>query len=148
VFWDAQALTTEEFSHTNGNLIDLEEDGVTDESIDINLVFNIRVATAFTGLTEGCYIAIVTSDSATFASGNVAIVALGAEDAPILPAVMTAGAGWTIACQPYGLGKYLGVLFEPISTAASAGALDVYGGLASDVPPMKRQKAPDGYTIA
>jgi len=64
--WDNQALTVEEESRTNGNVFDLEEDGVTDESISQNLWLNVQVGTAFATLTEGCYIAILTSDNADF----------------------------------------------------------------------------------
>jgi hypothetical protein len=146
--WDAQALTTEEYSHTNGTLIDLEEDGVTDESISDRLWLNIKVSTAFATLTEGCYFAVVTSDSSTFATGNKCFAAIGCEDHPLTTTELTAGECFSIAFVRYGLLKYLGILFEPISTAASAGAVDAWFGLEPAVTPMKRQKAPDGYTIS
>jgi len=145
--WDGQALTSEEFSHTNGNLLDLEEDGVTDECIDGRLWLNIKVGTAFAGLDSGCYIAVVTSDSGTFASGVWSPVAIGAEDAPLLVAQLAAGAVFSVATHVFGLHKYLGLLFEPISEAASAGALDAWFGLGPISPVGRRQKARTGYTM-
>ena len=146
VVWDAQALTITEESRTNGNMFDLEENGVTDESIADTLWFNLQVSTVFSTLTEGCHFSIITSDSATFASGNVCLAALGSEDYPILPAEMTAGARWSIAFPKWKLHKYLEVVFVAVNTAAGGGAVDAWFGLNPLCPP-KVQKAPSGYTM-
>ncbi len=147
VIWDAQALTSAEVSHTNGNLFDLEEDGVTDEMIAAGLWLNIEVATTFATLTSGAMIQAITSDSATFASGNVPVGGIGCTSYPIAAASLVAGARFSVSVQKYNLHKYLGVAFEPVSEAATAGALDVWFGLEPLTPP-KVQKARDGYTVA
>lgn len=146
VVWDAQALTVTEESRSNGNMFDLEENGVTDESIADTLWFNLEISAVFGGLTEGCHFSIITSDSSTFASGNVCLAALGSEDYPILPAEMTAGARWSIAFPKWKLHKYLEVVFVAVSTAANAGSVDAWFGLNPLCPP-KIQKAPSGYTM-
>lgn len=147
VFWNAQALTSAEISHTNGNFFDLEENGVTDEMIAAGLWLNIEVATAFETLTSGVMIQLITSDSATFASGVVAVVGIGCTTYPIGAAELTAGARFSVAVQKYNLHKYLGLSWEPVSEAASAGALDAWLALEPLTPP-KVQKARGGYTIA
>lgn len=139
--WDNQALTVEEESRTNGNVFDLEEDGVTDESISQNLWLNVQVGTAFATLTEGCYIAILTSDNADFSADVRCIGAIGCEDYPILVTELTAGAVFSIAVCAYTLNKYLELLFEPISSAASAGALDAWFGL-EPLSPLKVMRHP------
>jgi len=142
--WDNQALTITEESRTNGGMKDLEEDGVTDESIGENLWFNVKVGTAFTTLTEGCYITVITSDSATFASGVKCLGAIGCEDYPILVTELVAGAEFSIAFPRWKLYKYLEAVFVAINSAAGAGTLDAWFGLAP-LAPVKVQKFPDGY---
>ena len=68
VVWDNQALTAAEASHTNGTLIDLEENGVTDESLPADLWLNLQVGTVFATLTSGVMITAMVSDSATFSA--------------------------------------------------------------------------------
>lgn len=143
--WDNQALTTAEESRSSGNLFDLEENGVTDDSISEMLWLNIKVGTTFTTLTEGCFFAVLTSDSATFASGVVCPAAIGCEDYPVLVGELTAGAVFSVAFPKWNLHKYLEVWFNPISTAAGAGKLDAWFGL-EPLSPLKVQKYPDGYS--
>ena len=142
--WDNQALTVTEESRTNGNMLDLEEDGVTDESISDQLWLNIRVGTVFATLTSGCYIAVISSDSATFASGWICPAAIGSEDYPLTAAQLIAGAEFSIAFPRWNLHKYLEVVFVAINQAASGGTLDAWFGLAP-LAPVKVQKYPDGY---
>lgn len=147
--WDNQALTVAEESRTNGNMFDLEENGVTDEQISSGLWFNFIVGTAFTTLTEGWYMAVLNSDSATFATGSLGdkcIAAIGCYAYPLPVADLAAGKAYSIALPRWNLLKYLEAYFCPISTAAGAGNLDAWFGLAP-ISPTKVQKAPDGYTI-
>lgn len=146
-FWDDQALTTAEKSHTNGNVIDLEEYGVTDESLAHNLIFNIKVGTGFTGMASGVMISLITSDSASFASGNQCIISFGSTSVPILVAELAAGAVFSASRHIFNLKKYLGAFWEPVSEAGATGKLDCWAGL-EPLSPLKVQKAPDGYTIA
>ncbi len=144
--WDNESLTTAKHSYTADGFFDLEEDGVTDESISSQLWLNIQVGTAFATLTSGCFFAVLNSDSASFASGVKCLAAVGCEDYPILVTELTAGAKFSVAFPRWNLNKYLEVWYNPISEAATAGTVDVWFGLAPLTPP-KIQKAPDGYTI-
>jgi len=142
--WDNQTLTVAEESRTNGNLFDLEENGVTDESISEGLWFNIKVGTAFAGLAEGWYIAILNSDSATFATGSLGdkgIAAIGCYAYPLPVADLAAGKEYSIALPRWDLLKYLEAYFCPISSAASAGTLDAWFGM-EPIGPLKVQKYP------
>lgn len=130
--WDNQALTVAEESRTNGNMIDLEEDGVTDDDISQGLWLNVQVGTAFTTLTQGWYIAVLNSDSATFATGSLAdrgIAAIGCDDYPMPVAELAAGKVHSIALPRQNLMKYLELYFHPVNTAAGAGNLDAWFGL-------------------
>lgn len=127
--WDDQALTVAEESRSNGNMIDLEEDGVTDEQIAAGLWFNLVVGTAFATLTSGVNIAVINSDSATFASGVKCLGSLGSKAYPIGAAELVKGAGWSLAMPKSGLLKYLEVYWEPMNEAATAGKVDCWFGL-------------------
>ena len=144
--WDNQDLTITEESRTNGNMFDLEEGGVTDDSVSGALWFNLQIGTAFETLTQGCHFSIITSDSATFASSNTCLAALGSEDYPILPAEMTAKARWSVAFPRWSLKKYLEVVFVAVSTAASGGTVDAWFALEPLCPTGRLQKMPSGYT--
>jgi hypothetical protein len=89
----------------------------------------------------------ITSDSATFASGNTPIMGIGCTTYPMLVADLAADKRYSISTVVYNLKKYLGIVFEPVSEAASAGNLDCWFGL-DPLSPCKVQKAPDGYTIS
>ena len=142
--WDNQALTVAELSHTNGNFLDLEEGGVTDESLPIELVLDIEVGTTFGGMASGVMIQVITSDSATAASGQLAMMGIGCTAYPILVAELVAGARFSVSAQVYNLNKYLFVSWEPVSQAGSSGTLDVWFGTHALTQP-KVQKFPDGY---
>jgi len=143
--WDGQALTVTEESRTNGNMFDLEENGVTDESISSQLWFNLQVSAAFAGLDSGGFFAVVSSDSATFASGYICPAAIGSEDYPITAAQLAADAKFSIAFPRWNLHKYLEVVFVAVSEAASSGSVDAWFGL-EPLTPAKVQKYPDGYS--
>lgn len=140
--WDNQALTAAEESRTNGNMFDLEEDGVTDEQISQGLWLNILVGTTFTTLTEGWSIQVLNSDSATFATGSLAdrcIGAIGSYEYPMPVAELAKGKVHSIAMPRSGLMKYLELYFAPKSSAAGAGNLDAWFGL-QPLAPRKIQK--------
>lgn len=145
--WDNEALTTAKHAFTADNFFDLEENGVTDESISAGLWLNMRVGTVFAGLDSGCFFAVLTSDAVDFSSGVKCIGAIGCEDYPILVTELTAGAPFSIAMPRWNLHKYLDFWFNPINQAASGGTVDVWWGL-EPLCPLKVQKAPGGYTIA
>ena len=144
--WDNQALTITEESRTNGNMFDLEENGVTDSSISGFLWFNLQIGTLFSTLTQGCYFSIITSDSATFASGNVCLGALGSAAYPIAVTEMTAKARWSIAFPRWSLHKYLEAVFTAVNTAAGGGTVDAWFALEPLCPTGRLQKMPSGYT--
>jgi hypothetical protein len=143
--WDNKALTVDVWSLTAENFFDLEENGVTDDSLGL-LWFNLQVGTAFGNLTEGCIISVVTSDDVTFASGLVCLGALGSVVAPLLPAALTAKARFSLAFPKWSLHKYLAVHFDAISTAANAGTVDAWFGMEPLCPCGRLQKMPSGYT--
>jgi hypothetical protein len=127
--WVDQALTSVEVSHTNGTLLDLEENGVTDESIGDLLWLNLQVGTVFATLTSGVMIMAITSDSATFASSNVPLGGLGCTTYPLPATALSAGARFSICFPTWDLKKYLGIVWEPVSEAASGGTLSAWFGL-------------------
>ena len=139
--WDNKALTAIVHSYTAEGFFDLEEDGVTDESIADGLWLNIKVGTAFEGLAAGCYFAVLNSDSATIASGVKCVAALGCEDFPVLVTELTAGAMFSLALPRYGLHKYLEIYWNNLDTVASAGTVNAWFGLES-LSPLKVQKYP------
>jgi hypothetical protein len=139
--WDNKSLTAIVHSYTAENFFDMEENGVTDESLSELLYLNIKVGTAFAGLAAGCYFAALTSDSATFASGVRCLAALGCEDYPVLVTELTAGAEFSLAFPCYNLHKYLEVYWNNLDTVASAGTVDVWFGF-EPIGPLKVQKYP------
>ena len=139
--WDNKSLTAIIHSFTAENFFDLEENGVTDESISEGLWLNIKVGTAFTGLGAGCYFAVLNSDSVSFASGVKCLGAVGCEDYPILVTELTAGAAFSLALPRYNLHKYLEVYWNNLDTVATAGTVDVWFGMESQSP-LQIQKYP------
>lgn len=142
--WDNKALTTALHSYAAENFFDLEEDGVTDESISQGLWLNIQVGTTFETLTEGWSIQVLNSDSVTFSTGSVAdrcVGAIGSYEYPMPVAELAAGKVHSIALPRYGLFKYLELYWCPRTTAASAGNLDAWFGL-QPISPRKIQKFP------
>lgn len=145
--WDNQALTVAEVSHTNGTLIDLEENGVTDTMLPISLVLNLQVGTAFTSLTQGVMIMVITSDSSTFASSNIPLAGIGCTTYPLPVTSLVAKARFSIAFQAFTLKKYLGIVWEPVSTSGANGTLDAWFAPYALSPCGRIQKAPSGYTM-
>jgi len=142
--WDNKALTTALHSYAANGFFDLEEDGVTDESISDLLWLNVRVGTTFTTLTSGWSIQVLNSDSATFATGSVAdncIAAIGSTEYPLPVASLAKGATFSICFPRWNLKKYLELYWCPASEAAGAGNLDAWFGLES-LSPLKVQKYP------
>jgi hypothetical protein len=139
--WDNEALTTAKHSFTADNFFDLEENGVTDESISEGLWLNMKVGVAAGGLDSGCFFALINSDAVDFSSGVVCLGAFGCEDYPILVAELAAGAIWSMALPRWNLHKYLDFWFNPISEAASALKVDVWFGM-EPLSPLKVQKYP------
>ncbi len=144
--WDNEALTTDQHSFTADNFFDMEENGVTDDSIGI-LWLNVQVGTAAGGMASGAILSVLTSDSATFASGLICLGALGCVLAPLLPAQLTAKARFSLAFPKWGLHKYLELHWDAISEAASGLTVDAWFGLEPLCPCGRLQKAPSGYTM-
>jgi hypothetical protein len=144
--WDNQALTSVEVSHTNGTLLDLEELGVTDTMLPLSLILNIQVGTVFATLTSGVMIMVITSDSETFASGNIPLAGIGCTTYPLPAASLAAKARFSIAFQAFTLHKYLGIVWEPVSEAATGGTLDAWFALSPISKCGRTQKMPSGYT--
>ena len=140
--WDAQALTVTEESRTNGDFFDMEEGGATDDSISDLLWFNFQVTTVFATLTQGCFVAVITSDAVDFTSNVKCLAAIGCEDYPILVGELTAGAGWSVAFPYHTLHKYVECVFVAVSTAAGSGNADAWFGLEPLNNKLNIQKEP------
>lgn len=150
VVWDNQALTASEESRSNGNMFDLEEDGVTDDSISAALWFNLMVGTAAGGMASGGYFTVITSDSATFATGSFGEQSLGSIGSAVHPlstAQLAAKSMYSIAFPRWSLMKYLEVKWVAVSEAATGLRVDAWFGLEPLCPVGRLQKAPSGYTM-
>ena len=110
--WDNEALTTAKHAFTADNFFDLEENGVTDESISAGLWLNIQVGTAFETLTSGCFFAVLNSDAVDFSSGVKCLAAIGCEDYPLLVTELTLDAKFSLAFPRWNLHKYIDVWFN------------------------------------
>lgn len=144
--WDNKSLTTDVWSLTAENFFDLEENGVTDESIG-ELWFNLQVGTAAADMDSGAILSIVTSDAADFSTGKICLAALGSVIAPLTAAQLTAKARFSLAFPKWNLHKYLAVHWDAISEAASSLTVDAWFGLEPLCPCGRLQKAPSGYTM-
>jgi hypothetical protein len=145
--WDNEALTSDKHSFTADNFFDMEEDGVTDESLSDSLWLNVQVGTAAGGMASGAILSVLTSDAVDFSSGLICLAALGSVVAPLTAAQLTAKARFSLAFPKWNLHKYLEVHWDAISEAATSLTVDVWFGL-EPLAPLKVQKAPSGYTIA
>ena len=142
-FWDGQALTTQEGSRTNGNILDLEADGATNAQLGF-IYWNLTVGTAAGGLDSGGYFQLMTSDSATFASGSkleTVIASIGSNEDPRAVGEFAAGARFSIQVPLEVLKRYVQVEFIPISEAASALVVNSWLGM-EPVSPLNIQKEP------
>lgn len=117
-FWDNHSLTSSEESRTNGNHLDLETYGDTDVQID-NLFWNTQITEDFVD-GVGMYLKLITSDSATFATGVEVIAAIGDAADPFAAADWPAGKKWSLKIATRKLKKYVEVEFVE-TTGASAG---------------------------
>jgi len=139
-FWDAQALTTQEESRTNGDILDLEADGATNAQLGF-LFWNLTVGTAAADLDSGGYFQLVTSDSATFASGVEAVAAFGSARDPLAASDLPAQAKFSAQVPLRVMKRYVEVEFVPVSEAASALVVNSWMGM-EPVSPLNIQKEP------
>ncbi len=139
-FWDGQALTVQEESRTNGDILDLEADGATNAQLGF-IYWNLIVSTGAGGLDSGGYFQLVTSDSVTFASGVEAVASFGSARDPLLVADMAANARFSAQVPLRPMKRYVEVEFVPVSEAASALVVDSWMGMES-VSPLNIQKEP------
>lgn len=144
-FWDGQALTSGAESRSatvaEGNgYLDLES-LTTDEQIG-PLWWNILISVAAGGMDSGGYFQLVTSDSATFSTGNVVIGAWGSAADPLTAAILTAGKGFALAVNPLAvMKKYVEAEWIPISEDASGLTVDSWMGLSAVKESVAIQKA-------
>jgi hypothetical protein len=128
VLWDNQALTGDEESRANGNILDMESGGAVDAHAG-PVWFNFLVGTAFAGMASGAVIEIRTSDSATFASGVKCVAAIGCTGNPLLIADLAAGKQFSIGVPGATLHRYVEINWNVVSESASAGTLDAWVGM-------------------
>ena len=147
-FWDGQALTAQEESRTNGNIIDLESDGVTAAfSTDQQLGFlwwNLLVSTAAGGMDSGGYFQMVTSDSATFATGSggeQVLGSFGSNENPLFAAQLPANARFSLSVPLYVCHRYLEIEWIDVSEDASGLTVDSWMGM-EPIGPLNTQKEP------
>jgi hypothetical protein len=143
-FWDAKALTGAEESRSTGNILDMETDGATDAKMGF-LWWNLLVSTAEDGtMTSGGYFQLVTSDSATFATGSggeQVIGSFGSGQDPLFAAQLVAGARFSLAVPLRVLHKYVEVEFIIISQSAGSLVIDSWMGM-EPLSPLNTQKEP------
>jgi hypothetical protein len=142
-FWDAQALTVQEESRTNGDMFDMETDGANDAQMGF-LWWNLTVSTVPTGMASGGYFQLVTSDSETFATGGggeQVIGAFGSAENPLFIAQLPAGAKFSLSVPLRVLHKYVEAEWIPVSEAAGAMVVDSWMGM-EPVGPLNTQKEP------
>ena len=143
-FWDAEALTTDEESRISGNIFDLETYGASDSQLGF-LWWNLLVSVAEDGtMTSGGYFQLVTSDSATFATGSgldQVIGSFGSADLPLFAAQLQIGARFSLAVPLRIMHKYVEVEFLKISQSAGGLTVDSWLGM-EPVSPLNIQKEP------
>jgi len=130
--WDGQVLTAAEYSHTNGNIMDMELAGNIPALVDNQLGYiwcNILVGVAAAGMAEGAHFDILTSDSATFGSGRRILAAIGTDDDPLLAADLALGNNFSVQVPTRVLHRYVGIGWNPHTNSASGGfAVDAWFG--------------------
>jgi hypothetical protein len=129
--WDNQALTTAEYSHTNGNIMDMELSGNIPALVDNQLGYiwcNILVGVAAGGMASGGHFDILTSDSATFGSGRRILAAIGTDDDPLLAADLAAGNNFSVQVPTRVLHRYVGIGWNVVNEAASGLTVDAWFG--------------------
>ena len=145
VLWDNQALTASEESRTNGQFLDMEEDGAIDAMLDV-LWLNILIGTSEDGsCSSGGYFQLVTSDAVAFGDGSggeQAIGCIGSDDLPLLTADLAKGKAYSIAVPTRILHKYVEVEWRVVSQSAGALKVDAWLGMEPLSRPMNIQKEP------
>lgn len=139
-FWDNQALTASEESRTNGDILDMEANGATDAQMG-EIYWNLVVGTAAGGMASGGYFQLVTSDSATFASGNEVVAAMGSDEDPLSAADLAAGARFSLQVPLRTLKRYVEVEFRVVNESASALVVDSWMGM-EPIGDLNTQKEP------
>ncbi len=143
--WDGEDLSGgSQESRTAGNMFDLEEFGATDSQLGF-LWWNLIVKTAEDGTaSSGLYFQLVTSDSATFATGTggeQVIGAFGSAQDPLFAAQLVAGAQFSLAVPTRVLHKYLEA--EMVLVGGTANALVVSSWMGMEpLSPLNIQKEP------
>lgn len=144
-FWDGQVLTAQEESRTNGNILDMESDGVTAAfSTDQQLGFiywNLLVGVAAGGMASGGYFQLVTSDSATFASGVECIASFGSAENPLAAADLPADARFSAQVPLRAMKRYVEVEWIDVSEDASGLEVDSWMGM-EPLQELNTQKEP------
>lgn len=142
-FWDAQALTAQEESRTNGNILDLETNGAIDAQLGF-LWWNLIVSTAAGGMASGGYFQLVTSDSETFATGaggEQVLGSFGSAENPLFAAQLVAGARFSLAVPLFVCHKYVEAEWIDVSEDASGLVVDSWMGM-EPLSPLNTQKEP------
>lgn len=143
--WDDQALTAQEESRTNGNMFDMEENGAADAQIGYAFL-NISIGVSEDGTcSSGGYFQLVTSDSATFATGSggeQAIACIGSAVDPLFTADLAAGKKYSISVPRRILHRYVELEWVPVSQSAGAMKVDAWFGMEDIAHPMNIQKEP------
>ncbi len=142
-FWDGQALTVQEESRTNGNILDLETDGATLAQLGF-LYWNLVIGTAAGGLDSGGYFQLVTSTSLTFVGGlgvEEVLAAFGSNENPLAVADLAKNARFSVAIPLRPAKKFVEIEFIPINQAASGLVVNSWLGM-EPVSPLNIQKEP------
>jgi len=144
--WDAQVLTTAEYSDDNGNVLDLEpQNNIPLPSGNVQLgpvYFNLLVGVAAAGMASGAHFDILTSDSSEFNSSDRVIASIGTDDVPLLTTDLIKGAAFSVQVPTRMLLRYVGVGWNVVSEAASGDfAVDAWFGT-HPIGPIKTQIEP------
>lgn len=118
-FSDAQAVTTAEATAST-NIVDLGKTGLSVRQ-PLRLVVKVNTTVTSAGAAT-VQTKIITSDSATFASGNVTLFDSGA----IAKATLVAGYQICDFVLPKGLLRYLKVEYTPAVADLTAGKFDAF----------------------
>ena len=139
-FWDGQALTVQEESRTNGDMLDNETGGATDAQLGFNYI-NLVVSTGAGGMASGGYFQLVISDSETFASGVEVLGGWGSAEDPLSAADLAANARFSMQAPLRPMKKYTEMEWVPVNEAATDMVVDCWTGMEA-VCPLNIQKEP------
>jgi hypothetical protein len=143
--WDGQVLTGAEYSHTNGNIMDMELATNIPALVD-NILgpiwCNILVGVAAAGMASGAHFDILTSDTATFNSSDRIVASIGTDDVPLLTTDLILGAAFSVQVPTRVLHRYVGIGWNVVNESASGGfAVDAWFGT-HPIGPIKTQVEP------